>query len=494
MSLPSGLNFSIPETADSQTRVFEKQIRPDSGTQFRQTELMRFTIPKGRYGSVIDPEGTYLSFQVQYRSADGTAVAAADRYSKISVSGHPACVFNRMNVFAGSTLLESVRNYGLVHHTTAANTQPMDIGYVHAALSRAEFGGGPFGNIGDDALDRGGTVDAANYPASALYQMKSPLLFKGHILDTSTPNTERVVTPLMSGVIGTTARKHFPISLTSNGLSLELVLGSDNEVLSVENQGDTTLDSGNYSDKTLSAAKIANHSYEILNPVLTVKYLEIPPTTMEALAPGGVASLNTEMYTTLNTSNLVQGLSRATIVIPARYRSLKTLVTVMQNPACYTLSKNTMDFTHNNVKDMGTWQYSLDSELYPLTPCEGMAASYRQLLSAYDMQMYDADNQITPEAWTRLGDGLATLGRATAASNAQGDPLAVPQGRFVMATTLERFRAKSGLLFNGTSSIGSNIHLMIDFDTVSNSEVLVSHIVHYDSIVTISGGECSVSF
>ena len=93
MSLPSGLNFSIPETADSQTRVFEKQIRPDSGTQFRATELMRFTIPKGRYGSVIDPEGTYLSFQVQYRSADGTAVAAANKYAKISVAGHPAWVF-----------------------------------------------------------------------------------------------------------------------------------------------------------------------------------------------------------------------------------------------------------------------------------------------------------------------------------------------------------------------------------------------------------------
>ena len=55
MSLPSGLNFSIPETADSQTRVFEKQIRPDSGTQFRQTELMRFTIPK--HGCFRDVQG-----------------------------------------------------------------------------------------------------------------------------------------------------------------------------------------------------------------------------------------------------------------------------------------------------------------------------------------------------------------------------------------------------------------------------------------------------
>ena len=494
MALPSNLNFAIPPTADSATRVYEKQIRPDSGTRFQQNDLLRFTLPKGRYGAVIDPSCTYLSYKIKYVSADGTTVAAADKFDRISVAGHPATVFDRLSVFAGSTLLESVRGYGTIYHNLAAATQPMDIGYVHAALSRSEFGGGPFSNIGDDALDATAPgANSANYPASALTQMKSPLLYSGHILNTTTPSDERVITEVLSGVIGTCAMKHFPISLTSNGLALELTVAPDNQALNVQRVGDFTGTlTTDAAAKTLNAAKTANHSFVIEDPILTVKYLELPPASMEMLAPGGVASLNTQMYTALNTANLAANLSQATIVIPARYRSLKTLMTIFQNPACYTLTKNTHDLTHGNMKD---WQYSLGSELFPLTPCQGFSASYRQLLSAFDLQNYDADNQITPEAWVREGDGTANLDRdAIGTGNNLGQPFAVYQGKFMMAVSMERFLGKSGLVYNGHSSIADNIHLTINFDPNSSTELVVTHIAHYDSIISIAGGECSVSF
>ena len=225
--------------------------------------------------------------------------------------------------------------------------------------------------------------------------------------------------------------------------------------------------------------------YEISDVILTVKYLEIPPETMDILAPGGQVSLNTEMYNTINTQDVAQT-SSSTIIIPARYRSLKTIVTVMRNPVTKNKINNTFDYTSNNIKD---WQYALGSELYPLTACKGLASSYRQLLSAYDMDDYDAENQVFRESWARRGDGVCGL-----EINANSVEEAVPQGRFVMAVSMEKFRAKSGLMFNGTSSIAENVMLHLNFEGQSLGNTSFSHIVHYDSIVTIAGGEASLSF
>ena len=218
-------------------------------------------------------------------------------------------------------------------------------------------------------------------------------------------------------------------------------------------------------------------------------------------------SLNTEMYTALNTADFGT-VSQTTIIIPARYRSLKTLITVMRDSDVTKEGKNSFDFTHNGIKN---WQYALGSELYPLTPCEGLVNSYRQLLSSYDMTDIDAENQIFPASWARKGDGLSNLANqqlvaGTAASTTEnaltpnvptvGDNVyAVPQGRFVMAVNMEKFRAKSGLMFNGTSSIAENtmLHLVFNGDSTSTTTKL-THVVHYDAIITIGGGEASVSF
>ena len=132
----------------------------------------------------------------------------------------------------------------------------------------------------------------------------------------------------------------------------------------------------------------------------------------------------------------------------------------MRNSDVMGETKNSFDFTHNGIKN---WQYALGSELYPLTPCEGLVNSYRQLLSSYDMTDIDAENQIFPASWSRNGNGDANLSRTALENGAAvtgtiaDNQYAKPQGRFVMAVNMEKFRAKSGLMFNGTSSIAENI-------------------------------------
>ena len=128
----------------------------------------------------------------------------------------------------------------------------------------------------------------------------------------------------------------------------------------------------------------------------------------------------------------------------------------------------------------------------------GLVNSYRQLLSSYDMEDFDAENQIFPASWARKGDGDSNLSLTALGEDQDdgGDPVyVVPQGRFVMAVSMEKFRAKSGLMFNGTSSISENIMLHLNFDGSSTSTTTkLTHVVHYDAIITIGGGEASVSF
>ena len=101
VALTSDLLFNLKPSA-VRSRSYRASILPSNKTSFNPSETAIMYIPGGRRNTYLDVDQSYLRFTIKVNSADSY------------LDNNGACIIQRVDVFHGSNLLESIIGYNML--------------------------------------------------------------------------------------------------------------------------------------------------------------------------------------------------------------------------------------------------------------------------------------------------------------------------------------------------------------------------------------------
>ncbi len=136
-------------------------------------------------------------------------------------------------------------------------------------------------------------------------------------------------------------------------------------------------------------------------------------------------------------------------------------------------SAKTISSRVNPVTDDGQWYYSIGGKNVPSTPVKS-----------------------NTEAYAELSKSLHAFGAVDHTSVIQRSTWIASSGTYVVAADLETLAHKSKLTESGINTLSSNTHLIMQSGGANglDAAVRVDTFAHYDAILLIQNGLCSVQF
>jgi hypothetical protein len=316
-SLTDAMNFT-PKAVGAPSRSFRMVLNPINSGNASPGDVVKFDIPVGRPNQFIDTSETCFQFGVLNNTANDA----------FYLDGSAYCFVNRLDVLSAGQVLETIQSYNVL---TGALLD-LQVGGPDAALPMSI-------NLG------------TGYVADANYSKYGKLIAKSGTSEFSLPLA-------CSGVLGSGCSKYLPIAKV-NDLRLELTI--ENAVQAV-----------------VQAANTA--TFSITSPQLVLTYVEVAPDMAQQLevATGGRYMVSTESWRNYQTI-LPATRTGDSVLIPARYSSLRTLLHTFRDNANnsdqskWWLSARTNPF-FSSTGAACSIQYALGSVLVPQSPVKGGVA------------------------------------------------------------------------------------------------------------------------
>ena len=276
----------------------------------------------------------------------------------------------------------------------------------------------------------------------------------GHTLNRG--ETRVFCIPLLSGIVGCMQNKYLPTGDMSGGdLRLELTLANLNDAAIIE--GNST----------------GPKSWRIDNVELMLEYVELNSEAAKIISAQNAGGYMISFDSFANYASTIEAQATNTnVLIPARYSSLKTLFTIIRLQENIGASaKETISERLNAFADVGQWYYSIGGKNVPSTPVKSDTEAFAELSKAV-------------HAFGSV-DHTCVINRAEWVAEA---------GAYVIAADLETMAHKSKLTESGINTLSTNTHLVSQFKGPLNKAARVDTFAHYDGILIIQNGICSVQF
>jgi len=436
------LDFSTKQTG-TRTRGYRSIVTPISGsTGINPGDTVRFDIPVGRgKSSFCDPSQSSITFQV--KSTDS---------AQMTVDGSGYAFLNRMTLLSSGQVLEDVLNYNKAVNTFLdLQCLGVDLGSGGSVLEGCA-------KADSDNINRFGTTLSAGNNTTQYADFTLPL----HL----------------SGVIGTSANKLIPVGIL-NDLRLEFIIESaQNAVVSgASGAGGTTVP-----------------LWTLTNFQLNLQYIDLDPVVSEQIynANNGIYRLSTDSFRTYEqvVGTASTPLASASIIIPARFSSIKSVLSTFYDNSQRNSSNNywqTNRFNpfYSSGGGKASVQLSVGSLLFPNTPYQfGMSEMYAGMLQSF----HSMGNAVLSTRCTSTNWIQTTKSAQASGTNVDGKLL----GTFVCAFNTENLQYKSKTFTSGTNSLTSPIVLNCATFPSDNGIVATGYalavvsIVHYDAIYEFS--------
>ena len=269
---------------------------------------------RGRTGEFLFAGSSYLRFKLT------NSGASASNANNTKLDGHASCVISKLEIFQGSVLLESIDQYNV----------------LHAMLNDVQV---PYNNkIGVQDLISGGGTSETNSAQTVIEEGQGLAENNGSAFFSF---------PLVSALLGTMAEKAVPLSYMSSDIRLELTLAAQNDA---------------FVTGTAPSIQVSDISFEA-----SIKQLD--PSVDQAIlgaAEGGTLSWHSSSWRQY-THSLVSGETAATVLIPARFSSLRNMI------HCFRPSANVGNLAKRSIKSreraaLTSYQYRVGNEMYPAKP------------------------------------------------------------------------------------------------------------------------------
>ena len=257
--------------------------------------------------------------------------------------------------------------------------------------------------------------------------------------------------PILSGIIGVGQEKYLPTGDAMTGdLRLELTLSNTNDGVVGE------------VSKALS--------WQVSEVELMLEFTQLNAEAARMIQMQNSSGYMISFDTYAQYTNTVEaGATNANILIPARYSSLKTLYTVMRKQSnigkinVATISERLCNFVAG-----GQWYYSIGGKNVPTTPVKS-----------------------TTETFAEFQKALHAFGAMNASSLM--DKANWETTTFAIGMDLETLPHKSKLTESGVNTLATNTYLICQFPNPAGP-THVATFAHYDGVLLIQNGICSVMF
>jgi len=423
--------YSMKPSAVS-SRSYRDSISAINGNSHASGTPIKINIPAGRKGTYLDCSQSYIKFKV-----DNTTGAV------LTLSGSGAWVFiQRLDVYHGSNLLESINEYGRLHQAL------YDMGM----------------NMGDK--DTAGTFEGsivqtyttpATFAGSTIYSLDEPNRIGVNIASGA---DETFYIPLVSGVVGQLVDKYIPLGEMSADLRLEFTLYQAN----IAGQHASTAPAWNIVDFTYEAQIVevdGNVQQEI--DQATLGYYRIHGTSWG------------EYNTTV-----ASGDGSKSFLIPARYASLKNLLVVQQNQAIANGATATHAIACRTKANMSKYQFKVGSLQVPQTPVELDATGNLRGAEGF------AELKKSFHSMGVLDGGL--IASDMYVDDSPDGTTNVECGSFLVGQELESFAHKNDVLTAGVNTLSSNVFFEATYSSGAQASVNLYAFAHYDLVLELQGG------
>ena len=431
VALTSDLHYSLKPSA-VRSRSYRASILPTNKSTFSAGDTGIFYIPAGRRGTYLDQDQSYIRMTIQVNVEDAWLDASAN------------CVINRLDVFHGSNLLESIIGYNLL------STYILDL---QSAPSQRVGLSNLYGF--DDAGDRQG----------------KKLLF-------GTTKAITVCLPIFSGVVGCLCDKMLPLSKLNDDIRLEFTFESNANAL-------------------YSAGGTA--TYTILDAQLELAIVELSDEgesmVNESLNPNSPIYLHGSSWRRY-TSSLPRSTGSYSTLVPARFASLKQLVMLPrrssdQVAASYAISSRVNPFISSYFWRIGASQIPNKPVVLENSANTGSyAEGYAELLKSWH-GLHTVDNSCALGLQYNIAPS-AIAGTQVAQASAVGGN-AYKNG-FVIAQELESFANRTDVLLSGLNTLSSQVFFEATISTDPATTFTLDFFGWYDHILVIENGIMSVRF
>lgn len=431
-SVTSDLRYDL-KPSSGRGRAYRASILPTNASVFQPASTTILYAPCGRRGTFLDPQQSYLKYTVLNNDATNTLFFDGGAWSPI----------NRIDIFHGSNLLESVQQanvlYSFLYDFEANSSQRLGLSCI-------------------SGLNDTGTIATTR---------------KGMPFATSAGVT--VAIPLLSGVMGMGLDKYLPVCALADDIRIEITWET-------QTQGMVYSASGT--------------AWSIVGVELELTYIELQDESLAIV--NSESPLNGSLFLHGNSwrhyvSTLPTGTSGVySTLVPSRQASLKSLVccprraTEIASATAYSLSSRI------NPNFANYW-WRVGANLLPQKYVQlinsngtirGFAEAYMEI-----QKMFHSMNH--PEM-----AGAFTFSQFNVADNATADTTVANGGvnvpntgatsylnAFAIGQNLETYSQKDDVIINGLNTLSSQVFFEANINTATAASYTLDFYANFDQIL-----------
>ena len=445
MSDPSSLNLpnQIALTSDlmytlkpsgGRSRNYRASILPTNKSSFSASDTAIVYVPGGRRGTYLDVGQSYMRYTI--KNIDPT--------NSFNLDGSGACVINRIDIFHGSNLLETIQGYNIL-----AN-------YI---------------------LDMQTSV-AQRWGLSNIYGFDASGDRSGASLPVGTSLT--VCMPIFSGTIGVLSDKMLPLGLLADDIRIEITFESTALAM--------------VSSALTPAYSITDFQLELSITELSDEAESMVRSVADPNQPIYLHGTSWRHYT----SSLASGTTGSfACLVPARFASLKQICMLPQR-STETTSATSYSIGSRINPCIDSYFFRIGSSIVPNKPVVlnninstgGFGEGYAELLKSWHA-LHTISNSTCLGLDYNINDVLianttVTAGQLTANSYKNG---------FAIAQELESYAQRSDVLLSGMNTLSSQVFFEANINATGPSSAYALHFfAWYDQILVLDRGLLSVKF
>ena len=431
------------------SRSYRASVLPTNGGTRNPGDTTILYIPGGRRASYLDCQQTYLKYTVNNTDSSGN----------INFDGCGASVINRIDVFHGSNLLETIQGYNnLACYITDFNMT----GSQKVGLS-ASYG-----------FDAGGLRAGATIAKSS---------------------GQTICMPVFSGVIGLGNSKMLPVGMLCDDIRVEITWEQNS--LGMAFVDTTYATSAGASPWSVSGIELELCIVELSDEGEQMVRSESPPDK-----PIYIASNSWRHYTASYTASA--GMS--SFIVPARFASLKSIVCLPhRNVDAIVASYAIASRVNPNI---AYYYWRIGSALVPSKPvylengtsapfnCAGGAEAFMEIQRSWHSLNTAANASSVIATYYNVRDVALTGTPWTVAgvstTNAKGDCIF----GFAIAQEMETFSNRSDVLFSGLNTLTQQVFFEFNVNTAATTATAwtLDFFANYDQVMIMENGLLSVRF
>ena len=418
-------------------RAYRASIPPTNKSSFNPSDTMIFYIPGGRRNTFLDGTQNYLKLTIKN----------SDTTSSLTFDHHGSCVINRIDIFHGSALLETIQQYNvLMNYLFDFNLN------VATAYGMSNMLGT---HIGDATDARAGNVLVA-YAASSSSNLT-------------------VCIPILSGTIGVALDKLLPIGQLSDDIRIEI-----------------TLESNTLAFCAGSATALASNAWTISSAELELNIIELSDEGMGII--NSMTPFNQPVYLHGNSwRHYASSLAASTAgnystLVPARFASLKSICVLPRRSTeanaqqAYSLSSRINPGIQNYFFRIGS--YILPNKSVTLqnsSTTYGYAEAFAELQRAFHSLNH---NEFAGQVSYALYN-IADTADAVAGVNAPNVTTASNKNAFALAVELELWNQRSDVMLSGMNTLSQQVFFECNIASMGAASYVLDFYANYDHILVL---------